>query len=255
MKVEHWSASRFQTWDVCPVVYKERYVDGVATPPSVPLLFGKAMHRALEHHFKGEDGDRSIKLAVSDYGLDPRLVAVGLFLLDEVDKLGLDGYAEMPFELHTDPWWGAPTIGFIDLVNPEAGIVYDFKTTVGTWGQERANRERWQPTLYRWAAHEVFGYPNDDDDTDQRPFRFQYVVLNRRTLDVSIWEPQRNWANDWQECMTAGSFISKMVSDDSYPCVGGHGMCPECGERWDHGHVCNLAVLPPRIHISREVVA
>jgi PD-(D/E)XK nuclease superfamily len=248
--IDHWSASRFMAWDTCPVFFKDRYVDGLAQPKSEAMLFGSAVHLGLAYQFMdggGDDAaDRVLKIALREYSLRPEYLAVGLTLLDEVRKLGLKGHPELPFTLKTDLWWGANTIGFIDLVDPDLGIVYDFKTTIGNWGQERADRDVWQPTLYRWGAQEVFDYPSDDES-----FRFQYVVLNRRTLSVDVLEPQRNWANDWNQCMTAGTFIAKMVGDNAFPCIGSHGKCLECGEVWDHGHVCDLSVLPPRIHLGR----
>ena len=45
---QHWSASRFMLFEQCPQAFKARYVDGEVSDPSLPMLFGSAVHLALE---------------------------------------------------------------------------------------------------------------------------------------------------------------------------------------------------------------
>jgi hypothetical protein len=236
-RLDHWSSSKFALWDRCPVTFRDRYVLGLAEPLSEPMRFGQALHQALEQYTLASNdrtvGDQAFRAAGTDH------LALGWRLLELVYDLGFVGRPELPFTLDTSLVWGLPTVGIIDLVDPERRVVYDYKTSVGTWGQERADRDLWQPTLYQWAALEQFG----------DLFEFQYVVINRRTLEVATFSPSRSFEERFNEAYDGARMISQMVSDGAFPCAGGHGMCPECGERWEHDHVCDFSVAPPRIHI------
>src|SRR5689334_6178432 len=46
------SASRLNLWLRCPLAFRLRYVDGVATPASPAQFVGKLVHAGLEHHFR-----------------------------------------------------------------------------------------------------------------------------------------------------------------------------------------------------------
>src|SRR5262245_31183011 len=104
MKMEHWSATRFTSWGLCPVTFKEHYVDGVAREPSEQVLFGSAVHQAMEAHANGADAGRSFRQAwkamQQEYLLRPsELTAVGLDLIERVTLAGWQGDAERVFTL------------------------------------------------------------------------------------------------------------------------------------------------------------
>ena len=108
----------------------------------------------------------------------------GLRMVDQVNALNLnqDGRSapEHWFELDAD--WTYPVVGAVDLWCPPSSqhgaVIYDFKTTVGAWSQERAERECWQPILYAWAYARAY---------DVVPI-FRYLVLNRVDGTVNTFE-------------------------------------------------------------------
>jgi len=235
-QMPHWSASRFMLFDLCPASFKERYVDGVALEPTEAMRFGSAVHRGLEAHFQGEDGVRSFradwKAAREELGrADPGLTAMGLTLLEAVFELNLSGTPERGFSWDTNEDLGAPVVGAVDLWDAEHGVIYDFKTTIGAWSQQRAQKEVWQPCLYSHAFWL---------ETDVWP-RFEYIVLNRATGALSRFT--RDWTTETYleqmgEVWDRMREISTRVNADLLDCSGKHGYCPECGSRWSHDHVC-----------------
>ena len=46
------SYSQFSTWKQCPHKWKLQSVDKLKSPPGIELIFGKAMHTALQHYLK-----------------------------------------------------------------------------------------------------------------------------------------------------------------------------------------------------------
>lgn len=242
---EHWSASRFAMWERCPAEFYARYIRGAKEPPSEAMLFGSAVHQGLEAHYLGGSGVTAFRsvwkatVAGELHGeANVSLTAVGLDLIERVVDLGLHGIPEWPFTLPTEAAWGAPTVGAVDLVDIDEGRIFDFKTTTGAWSQTRAERDIWQPGLYSWALAEQLDWPE----------RFTYVVLNKvsRTVDLfDLDDLEGRWATMDEMART----IAQRVRDGEYGCHGKHGVCPECGVRWDHDHVCDLSAAPPRIRL------
>jgi hypothetical protein len=248
----HWSATRFQLFEQCPILFKERYIDGIPIVPTEAMSFGSAVHRGLEAHYQGQDGIRTFRaywkeiakeLAATGYRIDPSLTATGLTLLEQVFELELKGIPERGFSIDTNTELRAPIVGAIDLWDQDAGIVYDFKTTIGSWSQVRAQKETWQPCLYSWAFWQETGdFPE-----------FHYIVLNRATGALSRF--QREWTDDealeqMNDAWTRMEAIAKAVADDDLSCKGNHGYCPECGDRWKHEHVCGPT--PERVRLNKE---
>jgi hypothetical protein len=258
MSTDHWSSSQFHAWDLCPTTYRERYVDGVKEDTTWAMAFGSVIHLALEEHYRGGDGDQAFKKAwratwpdlvarILETGNTPPggglhfvYAGVGLNLLDRVYNLGLEGEPEVPFTMDTTQDWLKPTTGFIDLVDWGGKHIYDFKTTIGTWGEGRANQDIWQPTLYQRQVQLMVGEVYD----------FSYVTLNKRTMEVSFIQPTVPYEERLGAMLVGGTMIAAMDANGSYPCKGGHGTCPECAGTWDHGHVCDWTLAPPRIHIK-----
>src|SRR5580765_6971219 len=103
----HWSASRFMLFDQCPVLFKERYIDGVAVVPTEAMSFGSAVHMGLEAHFNGQDGIRAFRAAWKELAreigqVDPNLTATGLTLIEQVIDLDLKGIPERGFSIDTN---------------------------------------------------------------------------------------------------------------------------------------------------------
>lgn len=237
----HWSATRFMTFEQCPGEFKARYLDERPVEVSEAMAFGTAVHMGLEAHYQGLDGELAFRHAWKQAthelaDVNRSLTATGLELLDKVFELGLSGSPEHGFLLDTEAEIGAPIVGAIDLWGDD-GVVYDFKTTRGTWSQHRAQTEVWQPVLYTWARWE------------QEPAyeaAFEYIVCNRVTGAVDRfrreWTPDE-WVAQWNDVQGRMWRISRLVAAGYFECHGKHGYCPECGERWAHDHVCDAQVV------------
>jgi PD-(D/E)XK nuclease superfamily protein len=243
-QVPHWSATRFTMFDQCPGEFKAHYVDGEAVQLTEAMAFGECVHRGLEAHYRGDDGIRMFRAAwreststlmnIWDTPVDPNLTRMGMDLLEQVFEFGLQGIPERGFVLDTDKAFGAPIVGAIDLWGAD-GVVYDFKTTKGTWSNERAQKELWQPVLYtmaRWEEEPLY------------EGAFEYIVMNRVTGRVDRFA--REWTHEgiiarWNIAWERMREISEAVREDRYECHGKHGFCPECGDRWSHGHVCGVS--------------
>jgi len=242
--VPHWSASRFMLFDQCPQLFMERYGLGGSEPVPLEsteaLCFGQAVHMGLEAHFNGDDGIRAfrhawramtVELELNQQAIS-RTTTSGLSLVSQVIDLGLKGTPERGFSIDTNHELGAPIVGAMDLWDQDGNVVYDFKTTRGLWSQERAQHEVYQPLIYTWAAWE---------ETDQWP-AFEYIVMNRITGNLERF--RREWTEDQWVAQMNGLWLrmeatAAAVKAGDFACSGKHGECPECGERWDHDHVCD----------------
>jgi hypothetical protein len=245
--MKHWSATRFMLFDQCPGLFRDRYVDGLALEPTEAMCFGSAVHKGLEAHYNGGDGEQEFRVQWKAYTREFRshaaLTGSGLELLNKVFALDLHGVPEQPFQLETTMELGADIVGALDLYDAHNNVVYDFKTTRGKWSQARAQAEVWQPLLYTWSVW---------DDRDQWP-AFEYIVLNRVTGTLERF--RREWtADEWLAQMNAAWLrmceVSVAVAQGRFDCTGGHGTCPECGERWTHGHVCDETTHSKRIRLA-----
>jgi hypothetical protein len=137
------SVSAVQTYVACPKAWKLRYVDKLAQPTSVPMLFGTVFHKALEAEHRGEDSERALiaawniadaDLAASGQQMHPGK-AHALDLLNEYRARGLGGklgHAERKFTLRLLANGLPPVVGYIDLTIPERRRFREFKTTSGT---------------------------------------------------------------------------------------------------------------------------
>ena len=224
----------------CPVC-AARNVDHDASAASDGAMRLK-LDCARAVYYREFDTMRSI---LADEGVEAGglLYLEGLRMIDQVDALRLNDDSksspERWFKIPTQ--WGAPrlswpVVGAVDLWSPpwskHGAIIWDFKTTVGSWSQTRADKERWQPLLYSWAYVRAF---------DVVP-TFRYLVLNRVTGVVDTFE--RSWptksafADDLNDLEFHAEEIAESVAEGNFTCTRGHGSCLECGEPYGHDHVC-----------------
>jgi len=251
-------------FEECPRRYEDRYIHGLASEPSLAMLFGHTVHTALEALHQGHrgvcpdgcaadhleaarsrywtefDSMRSI-LAESGIAADGMLYLEGLRMIDQVAALRLnsDGKssAERWFSIPTR--WGGldwPVVGAVDLWSPPWGrfgpVIWDFKTTVGSWSEKRAESERWQPLFYTWAYVRAY---------DIVP-TFRYLVLSRTSGEVDffdrVWTSRKSFQEDLNDLEFECEEIAEAVADGNFDCSRGHGSCLECGESYGHDHVC-----------------
>ena len=248
MKMEHWSATRFTTWGLCPTTFAARYVWGTdPSEPSEGVLFGSAVHQAMEAYANGADpyaSFRSVWRAMKEeYYLHDRLglTGVGLDLIEQVVDAGWQGKAEYVFSLDTTAAWDAPTIGAIDLITIDREgewVVRDLKTSMGDWGEDRVRKLRWQPVLYSWAVHDLYGiWPH-----------FEYWVLGKMSRKLNVFRLDAEETLSWETTLQdrVAEIVERVRADD-FTCHGQHGDCLECGEKWQHGHVCDMTSKTERV--------
>jgi len=245
----HWSASRFMAWDQCPGVFADRYVRHSEIEPSEPLAYGQAMHLALEDLYAGHDAERALrghlKHAYAWWGqpIPPGVVSGAIDLLEQVQHLGLKGRSEWVFSIPSDASLGAATVGAIDLLDldhPSGPVVYDFKTSLGTWGPDRVAKELWQPAIYLWAVNHQFGVAA----------RFQYIVLNRALGSLQVFDSPRTLENSFGPFWDRARPIVVEAYAGRFTCNGKHPACYECGSKWSHEHVCPTD-KPPFIRLKQ----
>lgn len=172
------SHSQIETWDGCPRKWRLQKIDRVPQAPSEHLIFGDAVHQALE-----ADGER---LMAGKSAL-PELALIGIFstaleqraqqddpdglLLDRLPVLRLRGLAtlrayvervqphyhpvavEASFTLPIPDLDGWEFTGRIDAVTERNGVstVVDFKTATKPWAAG-AEHSKDQAAAYLWAG-------------------------------------------------------------------------------------------------------
>lgn len=158
----HLSPSQLTLYQLCPLLYRERYVVGLFPPPAPERLFGVAVHKGLEAHFRGEDDELVFlrqwseftrEIDTSLYPLLPALKLRGLELLALVRDLNLAGEPEHQIVFTMQPFT-IPFMGFVDLWDAEHHVIYDFKTAAYGWNPTKIARQRFQPAIYS-AAYEI----------------------------------------------------------------------------------------------------
>lgn len=251
--VPWWSPSKFVCWDACPQEFYQRYVLHVPMVPTEALHFGTAVHKGLEAHFRGSDGELAFRrawrtlsdeLAAAQIVVDARLSKTGLELVEKVANLGLSGEPERKIWVRTDDYLTAPLLGYVDLWCPDTHTIVDFKTTVGAWSAERAEKEVWQPCLYSWVYYQ---------ETGVLP-KFEYIVLNRVTGTLSRFTTHRT-GEQIMDALSGAREIAVAVKNNQFDCRCRTGAdCPECGAKWEHGHTCEMA-KGTRIRLLRENAA
>jgi hypothetical protein len=236
----YWSPSKFACWDQCPQEFYRRYVLREPMQPTEAMHFGTAVHRGLEAHFRGEDGELAFRRAwrtLSDelnaagIVVDSKLAKTGLELVEKVTELGLSGEPERKIWVRTDSYLNAPLLGYVDLWCPDTHTIIDFKTTMGAWSAQRAEKEVWQPCLYSWVYYQETGvFPC-----------FEYIVLNRVTGALSRFTTQRT-GEQIMGALSRAREIAVSIEKEQFECRCRTGAdCPECGAQWEHGHQCDMA--------------
>lgn len=188
---KHLSVSSVGLYSRCPAQFKQRYVDRLVTPTTVPQAWGTAFHKTLEALHRGENAERTWiatfnatrdALAASGQELTPDKV-VGLDLLDAYRARGMDaimGEPERKFVLpFPSPKIPVPILGYIDLALPTAREYRDFKTTGGTyWNAAKVALEP-QVAVYGWAYQRLYHH---------RAERAVWCIFNTNTITLETYE-------------------------------------------------------------------
>lgn len=195
---DYLSYSAVSTYQTCPLRYYFRYVAGLPEKTvSSSLVFGGAVHRAVEHHFNdllaGNEAP-SIEGLLGEYdaawsGYDPAAIRFGKedgrADLQSLAVRVLSAFQASSFakpegvilgveeELRDSVVPGVPDIlGRIDLIveSEEAVMVSDLKTARSRWSQEQAEESAGQLLLY----HELV-----KSFAPRKQVRLQFAVLTK----------------------------------------------------------------------------
>lgn len=196
-----WSA--ISTYRSCPLRYFFRYIAGLPDESvSASLIFGAAIHRAIEHHFRELlIGNPPPVLAdlITAYrtGWDEREGQEVRFGKDDrasLDKLGermLDAFRQhylskpagriiaIEEELRGRVIPGVPELlGRVDLIveTPEELVITDWKTSRSRWSEEQVEDAAEQLVLYSSLA---------SDFAPHKRIRVEFLVLTK-TKEVNI---------------------------------------------------------------------
>lgn len=217
--VPWWSPSKFMAWDECPQEFHRRYILAEPIEPNVPMWFGTAVHKGLEEHYRGGDGELAFRrkwrectaqLTSTGKRIPSDLFDVGMTLIERVAALGLSGIPERKVWVRSDAYLTAPVLGYVDLWSQETHTIFDFKTTLGSWSEKRAEREMWQPCIYSWAYWL---------ETETLP-EFEYIVLNRSTAGVQRFRTKRTH-EQIMDCLSRAREIATAITSEQWDCTCG----------------------------------
>lgn len=198
----HLSYSSISAYQSCARSWRFRYIDKIKTPASPALIFGTAIHQAVQAVVSGTTSAKIEDIWAEKWaGVQQQDVAWDGALPEQMANEGLRMLAhpgimdvitglhpliengqpaiEQRVELHivSVP---VPVIGFIDLITND-GIPHDFKTASRAWTQEQAQSEM-QPLFYLAALGQM-GY------TLNPHRRFRHIIfVKTRTPQVQMFE-------------------------------------------------------------------
>lgn len=226
------SPSQLGTYDWCPAAWKARYVDGITEPPTEAMLFGTAVHKGCEQHYRGEDGIGAFVsnwtyqagcLTAAGVPVNPRLEMLGVRLVKQVRALGLAGETERRVDVRVA---GLPPLhGYVDLWDPEHNTVLDFKTSASAWTARKLERQVWQPAIYSQAVWE---------ETTELP-RFAFIVLPKDGSPIQRLDATRSARQLVEAFDRARAIYAKMQALD-LPC--------RCGQHRETPVQASLLAMP-----------
>jgi RecB family exonuclease len=248
MKLQHLSASRIKTFELCPMQYHAKYDLGMKEAHTHPLtIMGKVLHKMFEVSTNARLSGRREALhdpfavkeaAIRKYQMNNDLRAT----LDELTQNTLDwGYfrkigqcysAEEKFdEVLPD---GTHVIGFIDrldLPTITTADIIDLKTQKRKFTTEQLE-ENWQADIYNWALrkkmpaikgdvsvsfwvvrHHVQRVTRTADDAKRTEERLMAVAEEIRSCEEPDMRPTAlcNWCLYKDECPTKNENLKQRL--------------------------------------------
>lgn len=215
------SPSRLSTYDRCPKLFQERYVEKQPQPPHIERMFGTAVHKGLEAHFRGQDHELAFLIdwrqstkecQAAGIFVAPGYTTRGLELIDMVRELGLQGEPERRITFFT-PDISVPIIGYVDLWMD--GKLIDFKTSAFGWKPGRQDKEIFQPAIYSQAYASELGVDHPS---------FEFIVLPARGGNMQRIDATRS-ARQIYEALERSREIFHLIEDGKFECRGSG--CPQ----------------------------
>jgi DNA helicase-2/ATP-dependent DNA helicase PcrA len=171
--VNYLSYSQLQTFAICPLHYKLKYILKIPTPQTSAQSFGTSVHAALRNFY--QNWQTGNKIRISDVGkiindvwindgysskiheqksLEKAVRIVTDYLKENFDKTNLPLALEYPFNFYLDKVKIAGRIDRIDKIDGNKIEIIDYKTGDNVPTQKKLEEDL-QLTFYALAANEV----------------------------------------------------------------------------------------------------
>jgi len=197
------SYSAIRTYQNCPLQYFFRYIAGLPKETiSASLMFGSAIHRAIEHHFRRLlEGQAAPSVAelLAEYQLGWQDHSAPIRFAKDEDAASFDGVAERMLTAFASSDLAQPTgrilaveetlrgeiipglpdlLGRVDLIveEPDELVISDWKTSRARYSQDQVEDSTEQLLLYAELAR---------DFAPGKRVRLEFAVLTK-TKEVSI---------------------------------------------------------------------
>lgn len=202
-EIEHLSYSSISAYLYCPRSWKFKYLENIPTVGSPALVFGSAMHGAIESYItsdrkktpvdhwqaawnKATEGQQinwgdTTRESICNDGIrilsnDQVIYGLNTVLPGKNEQGG--NLVEQKVELHV-PDVPIPIIGYIDVQTGD-GTPGDFKTSSRSWTQDQAQKET--QSLFYLAALNQAGF-------HEHSWRFRhYVLVKTKTPQFQVFE-------------------------------------------------------------------
>lgn len=196
--IEHLSYSSITTYLTCAASWRFKYIDEIPTVATPALVFGSAMHTAIEQYVTR---DRAKKLTPVDCwqpawnaAIEKQEVAWGLDTPEQHYNEGVRilSNEQIVYNLNTInpfrveelvklrvPGVPLPVIGYIDIQTVD-GVPGDFKTSARSWNEEKAQAET--QSLFYLAALNQAGRTVED-------WKFRhYIIVKTKTPQWQVFD-------------------------------------------------------------------
>ncbi|MGA2967972.1 MAG: ATP-dependent DNA helicase [Candidatus Levyibacteriota bacterium] len=171
--INYLSYSQLQTFAICPLHYKLKYILRIPTPQTSAQSFGTSVHAALRNFYQNWQSGNKIKIADVKQIIDDSWINDGYsskthekqalakakrivahYLAKNFDKQNLPLELEYPFSFNLNNIKIAGRIDRIDKVNKNKIEIIDYKTGENVPSQKELEADL-QLTFYALAANEV----------------------------------------------------------------------------------------------------
>lgn len=160
LKEQVWSYSRLATFERCERSFFHKYIEERPTPPNMPMIMGKTLHRAIEWSInQGYEASDAVRFSIYEAGGLPEgeqystllhMLQNALYRIPE----DVDVQSEVHLVLNTTL---GKVQGYVDLLidNPASDLVeiWDYKSG---WQDQEASTSK-QLALYAWMLSELRG--------------------------------------------------------------------------------------------------
>lgn len=226
------SPSKINMLRRCGAQYYFRYVEGLKSPPAMPLVRGRATDRGLEHNFEYKietnldapieevldaasdefetafvDLEPKDKKEIDkDFEKDDVMTGIKLYHKEEAPKIKKPVSTQKKIDMELLPNWGM--IGYIDLLSHD--MLIDFKNV--------GKKPPLEPRFDYWLQMSIYDMAlRLDEGIESEKIELQYIVRPTKTLPHRIFKHEIE-SNDKLVDATINGAISTIEAGIFPPC-------------------------------------